>query len=234
MNYEKLYSGEHLKKINPKWTFKKWSYRPTFEAKMKYITSVLSKVPKNKKILDAGCGQGLLVEFLKRRGHDVIGIDAFYGSENVVKKDIFDNGFKENTFDLILCLDVIEHFPFSEQEKLVVELTRILKPGGVIIWSIPNMAHLSSRIAFLFLGRLLRTAKVSYHPGDRPIGEYYRMIRRHLKIVKKKGLSPTIPVAFQMVQLFPHLTGWLYCLLKPFGVFSNWCFNVVVVGKKAK
>ena len=230
MNYKKLYSGEHLKKINPKWTFKKWSYRHTFVAKMKYITSL--KIPRNKKILDAGCGQGLLVEHFKRKSYDITGIDAFYGSEHVVKGDILKSNFKDNTFDLIFCLDVIEHFSFDQQEVLVKELTRILKSGGVIIWSIPNMANLSSRVAFLFLGRLLRTAKVSYHPGDRPIKEYYKMIGKYLKIVKKKGLSPTIPFAFQFTQLFPHLTGWLYCLLKPFSVFSDWCFNVVVVGKK--
>jgi len=232
MNYKKLYSGEHLKKINPKWTFERWSYRHTFVAKMKYIEKILKKVPKSYKILDAGCGQGLLVEEFKRRGYDISGIDAFYSSELVKKGDILNNDFENNQFDLILCLDVIEHFQLNEQEKLVKELTRIVKPKGKIIFSIPNLAHLSSRILFLIIGRLLRTAKADYHPGDRPIKEYYTIIKKHLQIENKKGLSATIPVLFQFTQLYPQYTYWLYYLLKPFQIFSDWCFNVIVVGKK--
>ena len=232
MKYENLYSGDHLKEINPSWTYRKWSYRHTFEAKMQYITSL--NIPKDKKILDAGCGQGLLVEYFRNKGYDIKGIDAFYGSDYVKKGDLLKSGFKEGTFDVIFCLDVIEHFPFDQQEKVIKELTRILKPNGIIIWSIPNLAHLSSRTAFLLLGRLLRTAKVSYHPGDRPIYEYYQMINWHLKIVKKRGLSATIPGLFQLTQLYPPYSGWLFQLLKPFQIFPNWCFNVIVVGKKKR
>ncbi len=232
MKYEQLYSGEHLKQINPQWTFQKWSYRHTFTAKMKYITTLLQRVSKNAKILDAGCGQGLLVEHFQQKGYDILGIDAFYGSEHVIKGSILDNRFKDDTFDLILCLDVIEHFPFHEQEQVIKELTRILKPQGQIIWSIPNQAHLSSRIFFFLTGRLLRTAKIEYHPGDRPIGEYYLLLQKHLRITKKKGLSPTIPFLFQATQLLPQYTTWLYLLLKPFSIIPNWCFNIIVVTEK--
>lgn len=232
MNYQQLYSGEHLKKINPQWTYQKWSYRHTFEAKMRYVIRVLRKVPKTAKILDAGCGQGLLVQNFRQNGYAIQGIDAFYEGEYVRKDDILKSGFADNTFDFILCLDVIEHFPLLEQEKLVQELTRILKPQGKIIFSIPNLAHLSSRCFFLITGRLLRTAKVSYHPGDRPIVEYEAMIRPYLKIEKKRGLSPTIPVLFQLTQLWPQYTKWLYILLQPFRIVPNWCFNVIVVGRK--
>ena len=232
MDYEQLYSGEHLKKINPQWTFRTWSYRHTFVAKMKYIIKTLGKMPKTTKILDAGCGQGLLVEYFRKQGYDITGIDAFYGSEYVKKGDLLQNDLPDNTFDLILCLDVIEHFPLSEQENVIKELSRILKPNGKIIWSIPNQAHLSSRITFLFLGRLLRTAKVEYHPGDRPIGEYYSLLQKHLLITKKKGLSCTIPFLFQATQVLPQYTGWLYAILKPFGVIHDWCFNVIVGTEK--
>ena len=118
MDYEQLYSGEHLKKINPQWTFRTWSYRHTFVAKMKYIIKTLGKMPKTTKILDAGCGQGLLVDYFRKQGYDITGIDACYGSEYVKKGDLLQNDLPDNTFDLILCLDVIEHFPLSEQENV--------------------------------------------------------------------------------------------------------------------
>src|SRR3990167_6702697 len=95
MNYEQLYSGEHLKKINPKWTYQKWSYRHTFAAKMKYVTKLLQKTAKTNKILDAGCGQGLLVQHFQRRGYNITGIDAFYGSEYVHKGDLLQNDFPD-------------------------------------------------------------------------------------------------------------------------------------------
>src|SRR3989344_4827659 len=149
MNYSQLYSGDHLKKINPQWTYQKWSYRHTFEAKMEFIVSFLEKLPKTAKILDAGCGQGLLVQEFHSRGYDITGIDAFYSSELVRKDDLLKNGFADNTFDIILCLDVIEHFPLQEQEGVVQELTRILKPSGKLIFSIPNKKHLTARIFLL-------------------------------------------------------------------------------------
>lgn len=234
MNYSQLYSGEHLKKINPGWTYAKWSYRHTFEAKMRYVEKILGKVPKTSKILDAGCGQGLLVEEFHRRGYDTQGIDAFYSSPLVKKGDLLKSGFFDNSFEVILCLDMIEHFNLNQQEEVVKELTRILKPDGKIIFSIPNQAHLSSRLWFLLTGKLLRTAKVEYHPGDRPIKEYLQIIKKYLKIEKKKGLSATIPFFFQLTQLFPQYTSWLYWLLKPWNIFWGWCFNVIIIGRKNK
>jgi|SRR3989344_7857881 len=231
MDYSHLYSGEHLKKINPSWTYKKWSYRYTFEAKMHYILNLLDSLAKDTKILDAGCGQGLLVEEFHSRGYDIKGIDAFYSSELVRKDDLLKNGFADNTFDVILCLDVIEHFQKDEQEDVVKELTRILKPEGRIIWSIPNKGNLTARI-FFFISKLSRTAKPEYHPGDRAISEYLSFMKKYLEIEDLKGLSPTIPLLFQLTQLFPQYTGWLYTLIKPFSYFYSWCFNVVVVGRK--
>lgn len=231
MNYQTLYSGEHLKKINPHWTYQTWSYRHTFEAKMKYIISLLKRLPKQTKILDAGCGQGLLVQEFKRRGYDIQGIDAFYSSKAVRKGDLLKNNLPDNTFDLILCLDVIEHFQLNEQEKLIQELTRLLKPKGRLIWSIPNQAHLTARI-FFFIPKLSRTAHPQYHPGDRPIKDYLPLLRKHLQIKKLKGLSPTIPFLFQLTQLYPQYTGWLYKLIEPLSFFWSWCFNVIVICEK--
>jgi 2-polyprenyl-3-methyl-5-hydroxy-6-metoxy-1,4-benzoquinol methylase len=233
MNFKSLYSGEHLKKINPNWTYENWSYRFSFEEKIKIITNILKKTPKNNKILDAGCGQGLLVERFHKLGYDITGIDAFYGSNLVKKQNILNSNLEDNSFDLILCLDVIEHFELNEQHKLIKELKRVLKPSGKIIWSIPNMAHLSSRVMFALTGNLMRTAKVTYHPGDRPIKEYYNLLKENnLKIKSTKGISPTIPLFFQLTQLKPKQTKWLYSIIKPFSYFASWCFNVIVITKK--
>lgn len=43
---------------------------------------------------------------------------------------------KSESFDFIICQDVLEHVPF--QEKLILEISRILKSGGIDIITIPN------------------------------------------------------------------------------------------------
>ena len=225
-------NGDHLKKINPNWTFDKWSYRHTFIDKMRYIEKFLLNQNKKLKILDVGCGQGLLVKHFHELGYDIKGIDKEYSSNLVMKQDIFKNKIKKNSYDLILCLDVIEHFNLSEQEKLVKVLNGLLKENGRIVFSVPNMAHLSSRIVFLFTGKLIRTAKVEYHPGDRPASEYKALFKKYFKIERIKGISPTIPFLFQLTQKWPHLTGWLYFLIKWVAI-PGWCFNVIFMCKKA-
>lgn len=224
-------TGEHLKKVNPNWTFEKWSYRHSFVAKMKYLEKFLLKQNKNLKILDVGSGQGLLVKKFDELGYDIKGLDKEYSSDLVIKDDIFKTKLKDESYDLILCLDVIEHFNISDQERLVKVLHNVLKKNGRIVFSIPNMAHLSSRLFFLFTGKLIRTAKVEYHPGDRPSFEYKQLFKKYFKIEGAKGISPTIPILFQFTQLWPHLTKWLYLLIKWMAI-PGWCFNVIFVCRK--
>ncbi len=224
-------TGDHLKKINPNWTFEKWSYRHTFVAKMKYIDKVLSKIPKSSKIFDAGCGEGKLVDKYRALGYDITGMDMQYSSEFVKKGNILETGFDSDKFDVVVNLDVIEHMNFEDQEKLVKELSRILKPNGLLIMSVPNLAHLSSRWWFLLTGKLIRTAKPSYHPGDRPLREYIKMLKEFFVVEKVRGISPTIPVLFQITQVFPQYTNWLYKIISIFRV-PSWCFNDIIFCRK--
>ena len=67
---------------------------------------------------------------------------------------------------------MLEHLTFEEQPRALAELHRVLRPGGELLVSVPNLAHLQSRVHFLLPGRLIRTASELKHPGDRPVGEY--------------------------------------------------------------
>lgn len=225
-------TGEHLKKINPNWTFEDWSYRHTFVAKMKYIDKLLSKIDKSKKIFDAGSGQGLLVKKYREKGYDIVGMDLSYENNYVMKGNILKTGIKPSTYDIILNLDVIEHLDIQDHENLIKEFHRILKPGGQLIMSIPNLAHLSSRLLFLFTGKLIRTAKAEYHPSDRPIKEHIAILKKYFKVKKIKGISPTIPIIFQLTQLFPRYTYWLYSVNSIFSFMYNWCFNCIIICEK--
>lgn len=95
-------------------------------------------------ILDAGCGDGRVVEMLSKAWFtNITGIDF---NENVTSltveharflcEDLTKTTFEDNTFDTIIILDVLEHF--EHLEAPLGELKRILKPGGKLIVSMPT------------------------------------------------------------------------------------------------
>lgn len=94
---------------------------------------------KNLKILDAGCGPGAMLVRLKKFG-DVIGVDIsdealhYAKKRGVVKKgDIMKLKFNSNTFDVVICMDVLYHMWVKDEIKAVKELNRVLKKDGILL-----------------------------------------------------------------------------------------------------
>lgn len=101
------------------------------------------------KVLEVGCGNGATLAYLKQQGlvQEVHGmelmeavaaqaqpvLDALYVGDAVALVATLPN----DTYDAVLCLDVLEHLvdPWS----FVLQLERVLKPGGCLIASIPNL-----------------------------------------------------------------------------------------------
>jgi hypothetical protein len=91
--------------------------------------------------------------------------------------------------------------------------------------SVPNLAHLQSRVQFLVLGRLIRTASEIKHPGDRPAYEYMRLFERAgLRLVSRAGIFPTIPVVTALIRRHPASLRWLHRALTALLPFPGWCF----------
>ena len=190
-------------------------------------------IPKKSQVLDVGCGEGLPVEEFSSLGYDIIGLDQNYSSEFVLRGDIIKIPFSGRNFDVILCLDVIEHLSYENQEMAISEIRRVLKDDGVVILTIPNLAHFSSRLGFLLKGQLVRTASIKKHPGDRPIKEYLQLLKQEgFQIEQRKGLFPTLPLVFQIIQRWPSRTVWLYALINRLFPYANFCFLNIVVAKK--
>lgn len=201
-----------------------WEFYPTYIAKLEAVRRWLDQLPGGTRVLDAGCGEGVLVdEYTGRLA--IEGIDPNYSSDRVRSGSLSALPYADATFDRALCLDVLEHLTFDEQPRALAELYRVLKPGGELFVSVPNLAHLQSRVHFLLKGRLIRTASQEKHPGDRPVLEYIEMAgRAGFRLVAREGIFPTVPVLTRMIRKSPARLRPLHRALTRLLPVPGWCF----------
>jgi SAM-dependent methyltransferase len=114
-----------------------------------------------KRILDLGAGAGATSKWL-RTIYPAAEIVAVEGNETAAHKlkayadtvhfgDINTTNSYLGNYDLVLCLDILEHL--VNPEIVLKKITQNLTNGATVIISLPNVAHLSVSIPLLFLGR---------------------------------------------------------------------------------
>jgi SAM-dependent methyltransferase len=108
----------------------------------------LNCIPKDGRVVDAGCGFGKWVIYLRNIGYDIVGIDnneiaiaklkEYDSSLQVELGDILDIHYPDSHFDAYISNGVVEHFEGGPLPALK-EAHRILKPGGLIFVSVPTV-----------------------------------------------------------------------------------------------
>ncbi len=131
-------------------------YRITHDAIIKLVKSL--NATKRTKVLDVGCGTGLLVKKLNAFT-DAEGVDShpnaikFAKRRNIIikKGSITKLPYTTGAFDVVVCIDVLCHRSIKNDAEAVNELKRILKPGGNLIIRVPAHQFLySNHDAFVF------------------------------------------------------------------------------------
>jgi 2-polyprenyl-3-methyl-5-hydroxy-6-metoxy-1,4-benzoquinol methylase len=200
---------------------------------MAFIRQKIREIGKNARILDAGCGEGVLVEDFQIHGYQIEGIDLNYESQYVLRGSVLDMPYEKDTFDMILLLDVFEHLAYADQPAALAEIRRVLRGDGHFIASIPNLAHWNSRFRMALFGQLDRTDIETNHIGERPFLENRILLQKAgFKIDKIKGITLTVPFLYRrIICRRPAWFRWLHDMLEPLAVPSLAMLNIFVCRK---
>ena len=136
------------------------------------------------RVLDVGCGGGILADAMARKGADVLGIDLAEKSLKVAQLHALEAGTSQITyrlvaaealaaempdhFDVVTCMEMLEHVP--DPASVVQACARLAKPGGWVFFSTINRNPKSFLMAILGAEYVLNLVPRGTH-------EYARLLR---------------------------------------------------------
>jgi 2-polyprenyl-6-hydroxyphenyl methylase/3-demethylubiquinone-9 3-methyltransferase len=138
--------------IAHKWWDKNSEFKPLHEINPLRVNWIDQKISlQGKRVLDVGCGGGILAESIYFKGAEVTGIDLGEKSLNVAKLHQLESGAKVDyrlvsveqlaeevpaSYDVITCLEMLEHVP--DPASIVAACAKLVKPGGMVFFSTIN------------------------------------------------------------------------------------------------
>jgi len=171
---------------------------PGFEPLAQYVKT-------NDKVLDLGCGNGRLLDLLKGKKINYIGVDNSSALIALAQKRYPDNDFRagdalnlpfgDNYFDKIYSVAVLHHIPSGELRlKFLEEAKRVLKPGGLLIltvWNLWQWRGIKHNLKYAVL-RILRLSKLDFKdvfvPWAKTRQRYFHCFsKRELKTVAEEA-----------------------------------------------
>lgn len=166
----------------------RYKFKPFIGSSHHWALKELNKLDSKLKVLDVGPGSGAIGATLLSKGFKQLYAVEIDSETRVRLKDTYIRieetlqPLQSERFDLILLLDVLEHT--SAPEKMLQELNALLNPGGIILLSLPNVAHWSVRFSLLL-------GKFDYQ--DRGI-----LDRTHLQFFTRKRARQLIKCAHEL------------------------------------
>jgi len=191
------------------------------------------------KSLDIGCDKGDFSVQLQKLGFETYGTDI---RKNVLKEaqkakvktrlcDLEKRfPFKDNSFDLLFAGEIIEHL--FDTDHFIKECKRVMKPGGILIVTTPNIASLVNRVSLLFGKTIINNSLYDWGVGH--IRFYsFPALKRQLEL---NGLS----VVNEFTNNFPFLmSANIPVFLKKLAIKLSFLFHrigyqIIMVAKKRK
>ncbi len=166
-----------------RWWDKDSEFKPLHDInplRLKYIKEQVSEPLKDKKILDVGCGGGILSEAMALEGANVTGIDMAEAGLEVAKLHLLESElnidyhkipveeFAEqhpSSFDLVTCLEMLEHVP--DPSSIIKACAKLVKPGGQVFFSTINRNTKSYLFAIIGAEYILKLLPQGTHDFDK-------------------------------------------------------------------
>jgi 2-polyprenyl-6-hydroxyphenyl methylase/3-demethylubiquinone-9 3-methyltransferase len=153
-----------------------------------------------KKVLDIGCGGGILSEALAQRGAIVTGLDMVKASLDVANLHRLESGVTveyilstaedwanshQQQYDLVTCLEMLEHVP--DPSSIVLACAQLVKPEGKVVFSTINRNVKSYAMAIIAAEYVLNMVPKGTH-------DYRKFIRPSelIKMIEQTQLQPTM------------------------------------------
>jgi len=150
----------------------------TNRAIIRSVLELLEDVPaEGRRVLDVSCKRGEILQALRGRGFAVQGTQ-FASDAPGVEGIPVDRGvnllqglpYAAESFDVVVLVEVIEHL--ENHRAALCELARVLKPGGILILTTPNVMRIKSRLHFFLTG--YHKVRRRFVPFDTPLAEAHR------------------------------------------------------------
>jgi 2-polyprenyl-6-hydroxyphenyl methylase/3-demethylubiquinone-9 3-methyltransferase len=189
-----------------KWWDKNSEFKPLHEInplRLNYINSLADL--SGKRVLDVGCGGGILSESMYFKGADVSGIDLGEKALNVAKLHQLESGAKVSymltsveqlaleqpaSFDVVTCMEMLEHVP--DPASIVAACAKLVKPGGAVFFSTINRnpkAYLFAVLGAEYLLNMLPKGTHDYAKFIKP-SELSAWVRQNgLTVSGMRGMS---------------------------------------------
>jgi SAM-dependent methyltransferase len=127
----------------------RWSLRHAFHKRR--LDTLARIIPSSGRVLDAGCGSGVLCRLLADRGCRVAGVDLLQSRVNWCKQFVPEGEFRlgdlrtctfPGEFDVVVASEVLEHVATADRLAALANLARHVKKGGSLVVTVPSAWYL--------------------------------------------------------------------------------------------
>lgn len=157
------------------------------------------------RVLDVGCGPGYLFLNLPSHHGGLYGIDLgkfdVYRTKNWIEEGNFAIAdgrqipYRSDTFDYVVCTEVLEHLPADMGDRIVEECYRVLRPGGVALFTVPNGSGIAGRSHHQHLRQFTFKSFVSL------------LDNTGFQVINGKKVGLYIPFVSRLIELINGITG---------------------------